>query len=209
MAQTVAITGTSRGLGEALSAGFQAAGWNVAGCSRSTGVDVSDEGSVQNWAQDVLARWGAPDLVLNNAATINCNAPLWEVPPDEFRQLLSVNLQGTFHVIRAFVPAMIARGSGVLVNFSSTWGRTTSPEVAPYCCTKWGIEGLTRALAQELPPGLAAVAFNPGVIDTDMLRSCFGDSAGAYPSAAEWATRAVPFLARLSAKDNGKSLSLS
>lgn len=208
MPQTVAITGTSRGLGQALAAGFEAAGWNVAGCSRSTGVDVSDAGSVKRWADEVIARYGAPDLLLNNAALINRNAPLWEVPADEFRQLLEVNLQGTFHVIRAFVPAMIARGSGVLVNFSSTWGRTTSPEVAPYCCTKWGIEGLTSALAQELPAGLAAVAFNPGVIDTDMLRSCFGGSAAGYPSATEWASRAVAFLAKLGAKDNGKSLSL-
>ncbi|MCB1093517.1 MAG: SDR family NAD(P)-dependent oxidoreductase, partial [Verrucomicrobiae bacterium] len=78
--------------------------------------------------------------------------------------------------------------------------------VAPYCATKWGIEGLTAALSQELPRGLAAVALNPGIIDTDMLRSCFGGGAGAYDDAATWAERAVPFLAKLGAKDNGKAL---
>jgi NAD(P)-dependent dehydrogenase (short-subunit alcohol dehydrogenase family) len=66
---------------------------------------------------------------------------------------------------------------------------------------------LTQALAQELPDGLAAVPLNPGVIDTDMLRSCFGESAGQHPSPAEWAERAVPFLLALGPKDNGRPLS--
>ena len=69
----------------------------------------------------------------------------------------------------------------MIVNFSSGWGRSVDAEVAPYCATKWAIEGLTQALARELPPGLCAVPLNPGVIDTDMLRSCFGGSAGGYP----------------------------
>ena len=96
----------------------------------------------------------------------------------------------------------------MIVNFSSEWGRSTSPEVAPYCATKWAVEGLTRALAQELPRGLAAVPVNPGIIDTDMLRSCFGDSAGHYPDPREWAETAVPFLLGLGPKDNGRPLSI-
>jgi NAD(P)-dependent dehydrogenase (short-subunit alcohol dehydrogenase family) len=110
------------------------------------------------------------------------------------------------NVVRAFVPAMAARGLGVVVNFSSYWGRSTAREVAPYCATKWAIEGLTRALAQELPPGMAAVPFNPGIIDTAMLRSCFGDKAAHYPDARQWAETAVPFLLQLGPKDNGKPL---
>ena len=94
----------------------------------------------------------------------------------------------------------------MIVNFSSAWGRSTSPEVAPYCCTKWGVEGLTRALAQELPAGLAAIPLNPGIIDTDMLRSCFGEDASSYPSATEWAKTAVPFLLALTPADNGQPL---
>jgi NADP-dependent 3-hydroxy acid dehydrogenase YdfG len=61
--------------------------------------------------------------------------------------LIDVNIKGVANVIRYFVPAMIERGSGVIVNFSSYWGRSTAAEVAPYCATKWAIEGLTRALA--------------------------------------------------------------
>ena len=108
---------------------------------------------------------------------------LWKVAADEFDRVVDVNIKGVANVIRAFVPAMIEREGGVIVNFSSGWGRSTAPEVAPYCATKWAIEGLTRALAQELPTGLAAVPLNPGIIDTEMLRSTFGGRAGAFPRA--------------------------
>jgi NAD(P)-dependent dehydrogenase (short-subunit alcohol dehydrogenase family) len=101
---------------------------------------------------------------------------------------------------------MVERSSGVIVNFSSGWGRSADAEVAPYCATKWAIEGLTQSLAQELPSGMAAVPLNPGIIDTEMLRSTFGGSASAYPSAAQWAKRAAPFLLGLGPKDNGRQL---
>ena len=104
---------------------------------------------------------------------------------------------------------MAKAGRGIIVNFSSGWGRSASPEVAPYCATKWAIEGMTQSLALELPEGLAAVPLNPGVINTDMLRSCFGPSAADFPSADEWATIAVPFLLQLSSKNNGQSMTVS
>ena len=86
------------------------------------------------------------------------------------------------------------------------WGRSTSPEVAPYCATKYAVEGLTLALAQELPAGMCAVPLNPGIINTDMLQSCFGVEADNYPTPEKWAKNAVPFLLNLGPKDNGKSL---
>lgn len=204
--------------------GFIAAGHRVAGCARSadaiqqlqneygpvnrfSSVDVCCDAAVQKWAQEVLAE-GPVDLLVNNAAMINANAPLWKVPPEQFDDLIDVNVKGTANVIRHFLPSMIERRSGVVVNFSSGWGRATSPEVAPYCASKWAVEGLTRALADELPPGLAAIPLNPGIIDTDMLRSCFGGSASSYPSAREWATRAVPFLLQLGPEHNGQALTV-
>src|SRR5262249_9988526 len=156
-------------------------------------------------AQRVLAAHGPPDLLLNNAALINRNAPLWELSAAEFEAVIDVNIKGVANVLRHFLPAMVARKRGVVVNFSSGWGRSTSAEVAPYCATKYAIEGLTLALAQELPKGMAAVPLNPGIIDTDMLRSTFGDSAGSYPNPSDWAERAVPFLLRLGPSNNGKS----
>src|SRR5205823_14154043 len=109
---------------------------------------------------------GPVDLLLNNAALINRSAVFWKVPVEEFDRLVDVNIKGVANVLRHFVPAMVARRRGVIVNFSSGWGRSVSPEEAPYCATKWAIEGLTLALAHELPRGVAALPLNPGVIDT-------------------------------------------
>ena len=200
-------------------------GHTVLGCARSAksiaelrgrfgkphdfeAVDVASDEKVRAWAGRVLKSHGAPDLLLNNAAIINKNAPVWKVGAEQFDQVIDVNIKGVANVIRHFVPAMIERGSGVIVNFSSGWGRSTDAEVAPYCATKWAMEGLTQALAQELPAGMAAIPLNPGVINTEMLQSCFGGSASAYPTAKEWAKRAVPFLLSLGPKHNGQSLTV-
>lgn len=222
----IVVTGATRGLGRALVAPFAQLGHTVLGCGRGANevaelqqlfpaphdfsmVDVADAESVEGWARRVLGSHGAPDLLLNNAALINRNAPLWEVPREEFDRLIDVNIKGVANVIRAFVPAMVARRKGVIVNLSSGWGRSTSPEVAPYCASKYAVEGLTLALAQELPEGMCAVPLNPGVIDTDMLRLSFGEQSSAYPSPEQWSRRAVPFLLNLGPRDNGKSLSVS
>lgn len=171
-------------------------------------VDVASEQNVEAWAGKAVKEHGAPDLLINNAGVINRNAPLWEVPEEEFASVLGVNVGGTARILRHFLPPMLARASGVIANFSSTWGRTTSPEVAPYCASKWAVEGLTQALSQELPSGLAAVAVNPGIIHTEMLESCFGGGAAGYPSPEAWAKRAAPFLLNLSTKDNGRSVTV-
>jgi len=106
------------------------------------------------------------------------------------------------------VPAMVARGSGVIVNISSGWGRSTDAKVAPYCASKYAVEGLSRALAQELPQGMCCVALSPGVIDTDMLRQCWADEAGSYQKPEAWAKKAVPFILSLGRSENGQSLEI-
>jgi len=219
----VLITGVTRGLGRAMVDEFARLGHTVCGCGRSENVikqlrqqfgpphdistvDVASDDAVKVWAGRLLTSHGPPDLVLNNAGVINRNARLWEISATEFSQVIDVNLNGIANVIRRFVPAMIKRKRGVIVNFSSGWGRSTDAEVAPYCASKWAIEGLTQAFAQELPSGLAAVALNPGIINTEMLQSCFGGSASGYPSPEEWARSAVPFLLKLGPDDNGQPL---
>jgi len=216
---TIVLTGVSRGLGRALVPEFAGRGHRVVGCARSSEdlaalreefpdhhfmtVDVSDAGAVNDWARATLDVVGAPDLLINNAAIQVDLAPLWEVPAEDMHDILSVNVAGTASVVRSFVPAMIDNGAGVIVNLSSGWGRSTSPDVGPYCTSKWAIEGYTRTLAQELPRGLAAVSLNPGIIDTYMLRQCWAEGASAYEGAESWASRAAPFLLALDASDNG------
>ncbi len=170
-------------------------------------IDACDDVEVARWAAEVFAG-GPPDLLINNAAMMNTPAPLWQVPADEFDRLVAVNISGVANVIRHFVPAMVQRQRGVIVNLSSGWGRAVSPQVAPYCASKFAIEGLTKALATELPDGMAAVPLNPGIINTDMLRQAWSGGASAYPSPETWAKRAAPFLLSLSSKDNGHSLTV-
>lgn len=223
--RVILITGATRGLGRAMVAGMIAAGQTVVGCGRSSDavdalrkqygsphrfdvVNVASDCEVAEWSEAVLSAGLVPDLLLNNAAVMNATKPLWEISGREFQEIIDINIAGVANVIRHFVPAMIEKQRGVIVNFSSGWGRSTSPEVAPYCATKFAIEGLTMALAQELPSGLAAIPLNPGIIDTDMLRSCWADGASAYPTAEEWAEVAVPFLLKLSPRDNGRQLAV-
>jgi NAD(P)-dependent dehydrogenase (short-subunit alcohol dehydrogenase family) len=222
--KVVVLTGATRGLGRALVDRFHEAGWRIVGCGtkpeavadlaatypqhRFDVVDVGDCHQVSSWAESVIGERLTPDLLINNAAVMNSTAPLWEIDPGEFERLMQVNVSGVYFVTRAFVPEMIERRQGVIVNLSSGWGRSTSAKVAPYCASKYAIEGLTLALAQELPRGMAAIPLNPGVIDTDMLRSCFGGGASAYPEADEWSRVAAPFLMSLGARHNGQSLTV-
>ncbi len=106
----IVITGVSRGLGKSLVDGFVARGHVVFGCARSakalaelrrrypqpngfTTVDVTSDDQVKAWAVEVL-RGDPPDLLVNNAATINRNAPLWKVPAEEFSQVIDINIKG-------------------------------------------------------------------------------------------------------------------
>ncbi len=205
--------------------GFISQGYRVSGCARSAEkiteltneyspphlfsvVDIGDDASVGQWCQQVLSENGVPDLVINNAGLINTPAPLWEVSAEECQAVVNVNLNGTINMIRHFVPPMIQQKSGIIVNFSSGWGRSTSPEVAPYCATKWAVEGLTQSLAQELPNGMAVVTLNPGIIHTEMLEICFGESAAAYTPLRQWVKSAIPYILNISTQDNGRQLTV-
>lgn len=225
MSKLILITGVSRGLGLAMTEQFIKEKYTVIGCARSpivveelqqkfgsphnfAQVDVSNNDKVKTWANQLLAQYSPPDLLINNAGVINQLAPLWQVSAEEFDRIIDVNIKGVANVIRHFVPAMVEQRNGVIVNFSSGWGRSTSPQVASYCASKWAIEGLTRSLAQELPAKMAAVPLNPGIIHTDMLEICFGEEAADYTSIQNWVKKAVPFLLQLNARDNGVALTV-
>src|SRR5947207_2068672 len=115
----IVLTGVTRGLGRALLEGFIAEGHTVAGCGRSAKaidelrqmfpaphrfdtIDVTNDDAVKTWAAAVLADHHAPDLLINNAALINRAAPLWEITPEEFNEVIAVNINGVANVIRHF-----------------------------------------------------------------------------------------------------------
>ena len=222
----VCITGITRGLGRALARWFHREGWRVSGFGRNAEylaslaaelndagylevVDVTEDNAVAAFFTALEATWGAPDLLVNNAGVINQPAPLWEVSADEFDLVQRVNVNGVANCLRHALPAMIARGSGIAINLSSGWGRSTSPRVAPYNASKFAIEGLSQAVAQEVPEGLAVAALNPGVIATDMLRIAFGSGAREFPTPEDWAKRAGPYLASLETDCNGVPLTVN
>ena len=219
----IIITGATRGLGRALSDKYVEMGHTVIGCGRNAEIikkmsakyptntdfqalDVSDYESVIFWANRIIKSFGSPDFLLNNAGIMNNNRNLWEVSKRNFSDVVDTNIKGIFNTVKGYVPEMINQKRGIIVNCSSGWGRTTSPKVAPYCTSKWAVEGLTKSLAQELPQGLSAVALSPGVIDTDMLRLCWGNSASAHEKPETWAQRVAPYILKISSKDNGASI---
>ncbi|KAG6780043.1 hypothetical protein POTOM_016450 [Populus tomentosa] len=199
----VMITGVGKGLGRALALELDKRGHIVIGCSRSQDnlnslqsqfssdkhllldADKSNS-SVEELARVVVEKKGVPDIIVNNAGTINQNKKIWEVSEEEFDSVIDTNVKGIANMLRHFIPLMIPNKQGIIVNMSSGWGRSGAALVAPYCASKWAVEGLSRSVAKELPEGMAIVALNPGVIHTDMLTSCFGTSASLYQDPDTW-----------------------
>ncbi|XP_023906621.1 NADPH-dependent pterin aldehyde reductase [Quercus suber] len=226
--RTVLITGVGRGLGRALALELAKRGHTVIGCARTQdrlnslqsdlpdpsdkhlllNADVRSNSSIEELARIVMEKKGVPDIIVNNAGTINKNNKIWEVPEEDFDTVIDTNVKGVANMLRHFIPLMLTRNQGIIVNMSSGWGRSGAALVAPYCASKWAIEGLTRSVAKELPDGMAVIALNPGVIKTDMLESCFGDSAGLYQEPEAWALKAATMILNLTAADNGASLTV-
>jgi NAD(P)-dependent dehydrogenase (short-subunit alcohol dehydrogenase family) len=172
-------------------------------------VDVASDREVRAWAGRLLDKYGPADYVLNNAAVINSKASLWQVENRDFSDEIDINIKGVVNVVRHFAPAMIRRKRGVIVNFTSRWGKTFEKQMAPYCATKWAVVALTRALADELrPEGVAAVGLNPGIVKTEMLQRYLGDvdryDESNYLTPNVWARIAVPLILRLRLKDSGR-----
>ena len=222
--KSVIITGVTQGLGRAMVDRFDELGWNIYGCGRSKDkieelkkqyskihdfqvIDVSDSQQVNNWANYILNRHTAPDMIINNASIVNQNAQLWKITAQEFENVMNVNVNGVVNVIRAFVPAMVARKEGIIINMSSSWGREGEAELAPYCASKFAIEGITKSMALELPHGMAVVALDPGgSISTPMLKSCAPQYINESPTPETWSHNAIEYILNITIDKNGDSL---
>ena len=226
MKKLIVVTGVSRGLGRAMTERFIQLGHTVIGCATNeqaitnlqqqfphphhfAAVDIASELQVEAWSKAIFSQYAPPDLIINSAGVVHKLLPLLEIEGSTFDRIIDVNVKGVANVIRHFAPPMVQQNKGVIINFSARWGRDTSANAAPYCASKWAIEALTKAFAQELPSGMAVVSLSPGRINTDTLEFLYGkEEAARYISPQDWATIAVPFLLQIEPRDNGKPLSI-
>ena len=208
----ILISGNRRGLGAALSQHLAERGHQVSGFSSGSGgsdrVDVARFEEVEAWVRHRVEVEGPPDLVIANAALVMAPQPLWQLDPEEFSRLIDVNVKGMFYLFRAVLPAMLKPAHGVLIGISSGYGRSTTPRMSAYCTSKWAVEGMVKTLAQELPRSMAAVALDPGTLQTDMLRQALGAGAKFFPTPDQWVSKAADLILSLGPAHNGQSLSV-
>jgi 3-oxoacyl-[acyl-carrier protein] reductase len=188
------VTGAARGAGEAIARRLAAMGAHVLLVARSADqlnqvrerivadggaataypCDVTDALAVAKFGETVAQEHQRCDILVNNAAIGLDGKPLHEVSPDEWDMAFNTNLRGPYLMIRALAPLMIAARSGHIINISSLAGRNPLPNGAAYAATKWGLNGLTYSIAEELRPyNIRVSVIAPGSINTD-----FNDHSG-------------------------------
>ncbi len=122
----------------------------LGGDSFAARVDVADWASVNAAAEATLERAGRIDIAVNSAGIAGRNATVEDYPVDEFAQIVAINLNGTFHVDKAVVPAMKRQGYGRIVNIASVAGKEGNPNASAYSASKAGVIGFTKSLGKEL-----------------------------------------------------------
>ena len=168
--QVAVITGAGRGIGAAIARKLAAMGAVAVLCGRqrasldSTAAaiskaggqshvvecDVTDLASVKRMAADVERTSGRTDILVNNAGIGGFWGPLHELPPESWDKVLNTNLRGVYYCIRSFAPMMIRARSGHIINISSIAGKNALPNGAAYAASKWGLNGLSYSVAEEL-----------------------------------------------------------
>lgn len=170
------ITGASKGIGKYLRDRLLHNGFETAGTCRTTvddaslaKVDVSDYSQVQNWINNIEDR--LDKIVLINCAAINQNGFTHKTDPDEWKNVINVNLLGTYNVIRALLPIMRRQRYGRIINFSSVVAQVATPGVSAYAASKAALWGLTRSVAAEnAKMGITINCLNLGYFDIGIIR---------------------------------------
>jgi 3-oxoacyl-[acyl-carrier protein] reductase len=187
--QVAVVTGGGRGIGAAIAARLAKLGMQVVVCGRTLapleqtaaeitkaggrcvamGCDVSKPGSVEEFSAKVLRDVGKVNVLVNNAGVGSFSTELHTLEPEEWRRVMDTNLMGPYLMIRALAPGMIAQKSGEIINISSLAGKNALPKGAVYAATKWGVNGLTYSVAEELRPyGIRVSVVCPGSVHTEL-----------------------------------------
>jgi 3-oxoacyl-[acyl-carrier protein] reductase len=180
------VTGGLSGLGAASAARLAEDGVEIFTVDLHDGadvrLDVSDGAAVARAARDI----GPVDILVNSAGIVGPNKPLWEVDDAEWAGTFAVNVAGTFHCCKAFVPGMQERGWGRVVNIASIAGKEGNPKLAAYSASKGAVIAMTKSLGKELAlTGVLVNAIAPAVIDTPM-------NAATAPEVLEHITSLIP-----------------
>jgi 3-oxoacyl-[acyl-carrier protein] reductase len=187
--QVAVITGAGRGIGAAIARTLAALGAtsvllgrtqatldaiaraiiDAGGKTEVIPCDVTVLHQLEYAAARINSTFGRLDILVNNAGIGGFTEPLHELPPDEWDRILNTNLRGVYYAIRAFAPFMIEANSGHIINISSLAGKNALPRGAAYAASKWGLNGLTYSVAEELRGNNIRVSvICPGSVDTEL-----------------------------------------
>ncbi len=193
--KTVVITGAGSGMGRAYAVEFARRGAKLAlndydadTLAETTALlphatttfqsvfDVSDHDAVYRFADDVRAELGGAHVIINNAGVAGCGKPAWTATDADYTRIMGINFYGVVHGTRAFLPQIRAQGEGAIVNISSIFGLTGTPNSSDYCASKFAVRGFTESLMVEMVNEPITVHLvHPGGIATNIAKSADGD----------------------------------
>ena len=187
--QIAVVTGAGRGIGAAIARKLAGMGAATVLCGRTRGslestasaiaqaggqakviqCDVTDLRSVEAAAKQVESEFSRLDILVNNAGIGGFGGPLHQMPPHSWDQVMNTNLRGVYYCIHAFAPMMIRARSGHIINISSLAGKNPLPNGAAYAASKWGLNGLSYSVAEELRlHNIRVEVICPGSVDTEL-----------------------------------------
>ncbi len=189
LGQVAVVTGAGRGIGAAIARKLASLGAATILCGRTKATldsmaeailaaggkaevipcDVTELHQLEYAAARVDSTFHRLDILVNNAGVGAFSGPLHNLLPEDWDRVLNTNLRGVYFAVRAFVPLMIRNYSGHVINISSLAGKNALPNGAAYAASKWGLNGLTYSIAEELRPhNIRASVICPGSTETEL-----------------------------------------